>query len=282
MALTFTSYKNQTNDVLQRGIVNTVARTSDLLAEIPVEKVDSLLYRYNTTDYNTTLDFVDAGEGFENTDVEAEAVILELKHMGTYADVSLQHVRGGNVADLRANVTEVKTENFAKNLEEKIFYADGTSKAFKGFDQFITDGIGTKVEKAISYDALCEVVDAVPNASAIYMNRKTLRAVEKAIKTEGYTFGSVTTEGGKLVKAFNEVAIFPTETIKDNEIFVIEYSAKGCGLLVCGDLINTMDMGLLENQPIYRTMIEGSYAPIVRQKGAIAKLEVPMLRTAKK
>ena len=39
-----------------------------------------------------------------------------------------------------------------------------------------------------------------------------------------------------------------------------------------------MDMGLLENQPIYRTMIEGSYAPIVRQKGAIAKLVTPMMR----
>lgn len=284
MAMTFNTYKAQTVEILERGIVDTVARTSDLLAEIPIEVVDGLLYKYNTSDYDEQLAFKGAGEEFTAEAVESTPVVLELKHLGVYADVPLQFVKGQNLADLRANTTEIKTENFAKNLEKNIFYADGTGLAFKGFDKFITDGIGTAVTGELTYDKLCEVIDAVPNANKMFCNRKTMRAIEKMLKAEGYSLGDIAVEGGKVIKSFGGIQLFVTETIKDNELFVIEFSNKGCGLLALQNPISVMDLGLLESKPIYRTMIEGSYAPIVRQKSALAKLTItPMaLSRAKK
>ena len=282
MSITFNTYKNMSNDVLQNAVINKVTRTSDLLGDIPVEIINSLMYRFNVSDYQEELQFVDAGEGFLNGTVETEAEILELKHLGVYADVPLQMTyQGSNVADLRANVTELKAENMAKTLETAIFYADGTNKSFKGFNKYIAEGRGTKVAKAIDYDALCEVVDACPKANKIYMNRKTLRQVEKALANEGFVLGSVL-NGGETVKSFNNIPIFDTETIKDGEIFVLEMSDQGCGLLATGELLNVQDMGLLDSKPVYRTMIQGSYAPIVRQPRALAKLEVPLVKTLKK
>lgn len=272
--MTFNSYKAQTVEMLEKGIVNTVARTSDLLAEIPIELTNGLLYKYNTSDYDEQLEFKQAGEEFTADGIESTPIILELKHMGVYADVPLQFVKGQNIADLRANTTEIKTENFAKNLEKNMFYADGSGLAFKGFDKFIADGIGTAVSGTLTYEKLCEAIDVVPNANKMFCNRKTMRAIEKMLKTEGYKLGDITLEGGKVIKEFGGIELFVTETIKDNELFVMEFSNKGCGLLALQEPITVMDLGLMENRPIYRTMIEGSYSPIARQKSALSKLTI--------
>lgn len=272
--MTFNSYKAQTIEVLEKGIVDTMARTSDLVAEIPIEVINGLLYKYNTSDYDEQLEFKGAGEEFSANAVESTPVVLELKHMGVYADVPMQFVKGQNIADIRANVTEVKTENFAKNLEKNIFYADGTGLAFKGFDQFIKDGIGTNVTGALTYELLCEVIDAVPGANKMFCNRKTMRSIEKMLKTEGYRLGDILLEGGKVIKEFGGIQLFVTETIKDNELFVMEFSNKGCGLLALQSPLTVMDLGLMESRPIYRTMIEGSYSPIARQKSALSKLTI--------
>lgn len=272
--MTFNSYKAQTVEMLEKGIVNTVARTSDLLAEIPIEITNGLLYKYNTSDYDEQLEFKQAGEEFTAESFESTPIILELKHMGVYADVPLQFVKGQNIADLRANTTEIKTENFAKNLEKNMFYADGSGLAFKGFNKFIADGIGTAVTGTLTYDKLCEAIDAVPNANKMFCNRKTMRAIEKMLKTEGYKLGDITLEGGKVIKEFGGIELFVTETIKDNELFVMEFSNKGCGLLALQEPITVMDLGLMENRPLYRTMIEGSYSPICRQKSALSKLTI--------
>ncbi|MGL5330134.1 MAG: hypothetical protein ACRDD7_12765 [Peptostreptococcaceae bacterium] len=280
--MTFNSYKAQTVELLEKGIVNTMARTSDLIAELPIEVVNGLLYKYNTSDYDEQLEFKGAGEEFSADAVESTPVILELKHMGVYCDVPMQYVKGGNISDLRANTTEVKTENFAKNLEKNIFYADGKGLAFKGFDQFITEGIGTKVEGQLTYDLLCEAIDVVPGANKIFCNRKTLRAIEKMLKTEGYRLGDITLDGGKVVKDFGGIQIFSTETIKDNELFVMEFSTKGCGLLALQSPITVTDLGLMETRPIFRTMIDGSYAPIARQKSALSKLTITSAKTVAK
>lgn len=272
--MTFNSYKAQTAEVLEKGIVDVMARTSDLLAEIPIETINGLLYKYNTSEYGEQLNFKEAGEEFTAEAVDSTPITLDLKHMGVYADVPLQFVKGQNIADLRTNVTEIKTENFAKNLEKNIFYADGTGLSFKGFDKFIGEGIGTSVTGTLTYELLCEAIDAVPGANRLFCNRKTMRAIEKMLKTEGYRLGDITLEGGKVVKDFGGIPLFVTETIKDNELFVMEFSNKGCGLLALQAPLTVMDLGLMENRPIYRTMIEGSYAPIARQKSALSKLTI--------
>lgn len=272
--MTFNSYKAQTAEVLEKGIVDVMTRTSDLLAEIPVETINGLLYKYNTSEFGEQLNFKEAGEEFTAEAVESTPTILELKHMGTYCDVPLQFVKGQNIADLRTNVTEIKTENFAKNLEKNIFYADGKGLAFKGFDQFIAEGIGTSVTGTLTYDLLCQAIDAVPGANRLFCNRKTMRAIEKMLKTEGYRLGDITLDGGKVVKEFGGIQLFVTETIKDNELFVMEFSNKGCGLLALESLIDVKDLGLMENRPVFRTMIEGSYAPIARQNRALSKLTI--------
>ena len=51
MSITFNTYKNMSNDVLQNAVINKVARTSDLLGDIPVEIINSLMYRFNVSDY---------------------------------------------------------------------------------------------------------------------------------------------------------------------------------------------------------------------------------------
>lgn len=272
--MTFNSYKAQTVEVLEKGIVDVMARTSDLLSEIPIETVNHLMYKFNTSDYDEQLEFKEAGEEFTANAVDSTPITLELKHMGVYADVPLQYVNGQNIADIRGNTTVIKTENFAKNLEKNILYADGTGLAFKGFDQFITDGVGTSVSGALTYDLLCEAIDAVPNANKMFCNRKTLRAIEKMLKSEGYRLGDITLEGGKVVKEFGGIQLFSTETIKDNELFVLEFSNKGCGLLALQSPLTVMDLGLMETRPIYRTMVEGSYSPIARQKSALSKLTI--------
>lgn len=277
--MTFNSYKAQTREVLEKGIVDTVTRTSDLLAEIPVETVDGLLYKFNTSDYDEELEFKEAGQEFTAEAVDSTPIVLELKHMGIYADVPYQYVNGQNVADLRGNTTEIKTENFAKNLEKNIFYADGTGLSFKGFDQFIKDGVGTNVTGALTYELLCDVIDAVPGANKMFCNRKTMRAIEKMLKAEGYKLGDILLEGGKVIKEFGGIHLFVTETIKDNELFIMEFSNKGCGLLALKSPLTVMDLGLMETRPIFRTMIEGSYSPIARQKSALSKLTISSART---
>lgn len=271
--MNFNSYKGMTRDNLQQGVIHTVARTSDLLGALPIEISDSLLYRYNYTEYDEALSFTDAGETFENSAVDVQTVIEELKHLGTYADVPLQYVKGQNVADLRARTTEIKAENFAKNLEKAILYADGTNKAFKGLDTIITEGKGTSINDTVSYESLCKLVDSVPNANFILMNRKTSRAFDLVIKQDGYILGSMTTEAGKQVRMFNEIPVFISESVKNGEIFCMELSPQGVSLVSLDEPVKVMDMGLLDSMPVYRSMIEGSYTVVVRKKSALAKLK---------
>lgn len=271
--MSFASYKGQTRDTLQQGVIHTVARTSDLLGALPVEITDSLLYRYNYTEYDQALSFTDAGETFENSAVDVTTVIEELKHLGTYVDVPLQYVRGQNVADLRANATEVKAENFAKNLEKAILYSDGNNKSFKGLDQILTEGKGTTITEKMSYDSLCRLVDSVPNANFVLMNRKTSRVFDLICKEEGYLLGSMTTESGKQVRMFNEIPVFISEQVKNGEVFVMELGQQGVSLVSLDEPVKVMDMGLLDSAPVYRSMIEGSYTVVVRKPTALAKLK---------
>lgn len=277
MAMTMQEYTGRTKDMLEKGVLNTMMRTSDFLANINIIESDSLNYRFNVSKYFKDMNFVPAGADYSAEDTLTETVNIGLKFMQEVADVPLQFTDGQNVASLRADETQIKVENLMKNLEKSIFYADPEVdvNAFKGFDAFISEDLGSKFEsEELTYDDLLNLVDAVPNATVLACNKKMVRKIATVLKKEGFELGSILSEGGKVIQHFDGIKVFTTESIKDNEIFCCEFSETGVSLVTCNGLFNVRDIGLMESKAVFRTVIHGNWAPVVRQKNALSKWSI--------
>jgi hypothetical protein len=111
MALTLTEAAKLSTDTLQRGVIETFARTSAVLEQIPFMEIVGNAYLYNQEATLPRVAFRDVNEAYEESTATFNQKVAKLYIAGGDADVDRFHIQTkGNINDQRAIQTLALTK----------------------------------------------------------------------------------------------------------------------------------------------------------------------------
>lgn len=262
MGLNLTESAKLSTDMLQKGVILTMAKHSPVLEKLPFMEIVGNGYAYNLVGELPTVGFRAVNTGYTEAGATVSKEVEHLVILGGDVDVDTFIAKTrGNVNDIRAIQTELKAKATAKEFEKKFFTGTGSGNEFKGLDQRQTDGKGTKIdlESDLTLDGLNELLDAVVDgADVLYMNKKTRREIMKLLQQSNHYIENGTDAFGRVVNMYGGIEIRAVEDglVADNKIYAVKFGQEQyvCGLTNGG--VQVKDLGELETKPCYRTRIE--------------------------
>lgn len=253
--------KLQTQDMLQRGVIETMAKTSGVLARLPFVEVVGSGYSYNIVDELPTVEYRAVNGAYTENTVGVKQAVENLVILGGDADVDIYLTRThSNLNDLRAMQTELKSKAVARQFETDFFVGDGTVNSMKGLDKRLADNVaGTKIEKALSMDALNELLDAVVDgADVLYMSKKMRRDILTILQANQHYIETGADAFGRPVSMYGGVEIVPVEDslIPAGKIYAVKFGTDSYVHGLSNGGVQVRDLGELNTKPCYRTRIE--------------------------
>ncbi|MFT4413195.1 major capsid protein [Fredinandcohnia humi] len=296
MALTLNEASKLSNDVLQRGVIETFARNSAVMEMLPFMEIAGNSYKYNQ---EATLPGI-AFRGVNEAYVESAGVVNQFSEglfiLGGDVDVDRFLVQTrGNVNDLRAIHTEMKAKALALEFTRSFFKGDTANGA--GFDGLQKRLTGAQVidgnDSALTLTMIDELIDAVEGEPDIIFMSKSMRRDVKNIlqKSNHYiesgedSFGRpvftyagipirvIETDGaGAEILGFDEVN--KAGTANDTaSIYAVKFGAEQYVSGLRNGGVQVRDLGEIDDKPVFRTRIEFYCGMAVFHPRAAARLK---------
>jgi hypothetical protein len=298
MALTLLEAEKYSTDTLKRGVIETFARNSAIFELLPFMEIAGNSYKYNQEATLPDIAFRGVNEGY----VESAGVINQLSEgltiLGGDVDVDryLAQTRG-NVNDLRAIQTEMKSKALSLEWTRSFFKGDSAQNAnqFDGLEkrlvgnQVLTAGENGGVLTLALLDELIDAVEGEPDV--LLMSKAMRREVKKLLQASNHyiesgedSFGRpVTTYGGIPIRvietdgAGNEILGFTedqgTEVGTTASIYAVKFGADQYVSGLRNGSVNVRDLGEIDAKPVYRTRIEFYSGMAVFHPRAAARLK---------
>lgn len=259
--ITLENAKRLTQDMLQRGVIETMEKTSGVLARLPFLEVVGSGFSYNIMEDLPEVGYRAVNAAYTSNPVAVKQVVENLVILGGDADVDVYMVRThSNVNDLRAIQTEAKAKAVARQFEQDFFKGTGSTNTLKGLDQRITDGIaGKEIKAALSLDALNELMDAVVDgADALFMSKKMRRNLLNLLQQSNHYIENGTDAFGKMVTKYNGIEIVAVEDslIPADKVYAVKFGTDSYVHGLSNGGIQVRDLGELDTLPVFRTRIE--------------------------
>ena len=125
-----------TQDMLQRGVIETMAKTSGVLARLPFIEVVGSGYAYNVVEELPSVEYRGVNGQYTEGTATLKQTVEHLVIMGGDADVDLFLTRThSNLNDIRAIHTELKAKAVSRQVEKDFFAGTGATNSMKGLDQ---------------------------------------------------------------------------------------------------------------------------------------------------
>lgn len=250
-----------TQNMLQRGVIETMAKTSGVLARLPFIEVVGSGYAYNVVDELPSVEYREVNGAYTESTAALTQAVENLVILGGDADVDLFLTRThSNLNDIRAIQTELKAKAVSRQFEKDFFVGNGTSNAMRGLDKRLADGTaGTEIKKELSLPALNELLDAVVDgADSLFMSKTMRREVLNLLQTNGHYIESGEDSFGRMVSKYGDVEIVPVEDslIPANKIYAVKFGTDSYVHGLSNGGVQVMDLGQLDTKPCYRTRIE--------------------------
>ena len=260
--LTLQSVANLTQDMLQKGVIQTMAMTSAVLEEIPFINVQGNGYSYNVMEALPEVGYRKINEGYAPGEAEVKKHTEFLAIVGGFADVDQFDVQvSSNINDIRSIMTQAKATAVAQQFERDFFIGEATDgKTLKGLDKRLAENVaGVEIKSELTLDALNELLDAViGGASVLYMSKKMRRQVLALLQSSNHYIENGVDAFGRPVAVYGGVKIRAVEDslIPADKIYAVRFDVtNGVHGIQNGSLV-AKDLGLLNDRPVYRTLIE--------------------------
>lgn len=289
MALTLVEAGKLSTDVLQKGVIETFARTSSILEMMPFMEIAGNAYAYNLEETLPGIAFRDVNEAYAESTGVINQKTETLKIAGGDVDVDRFIVQTrSNVNDVRAIHTEMKAKALALAITNEIFNGDvaTNAKGFDGLKKRITGNQLIEGNGELTLMMLDELIDAVEGEpDALFMSKAMRRKVKAVIQAHGgymesaydafgrpvITYGGIplrtieTDEAGKEILGFNEAE-------NTASIYAVKFGAEQYVSGLQNGGMNVRDLGELHEKPVYRTRIEWYPGMAVFHPKACARL----------
>ena len=281
--LTLTEASKLIQNPLQRGVVETFARTSPVLERLPFMDVNGNAYSYNVEQTLPGIAFRDYNTSYTESTGVVNPHTEKLYIMGGISSVDRALVKTqGSVNNIRAIHDNMKAKAAALTFTAKFFNGDNTTAAteFDGLKERLTGSQALTYTGAMTLEKVDELIDGVIGGpTALFMSKATRRTVNALRRAAGQATEVVSDSFGRQIDAYAGIPIGVIEEDKDGaailadgEIYAIRMGVQEyvSGLQAGG--MEVIDLGL--NRTQYETLIEWICGIAVFHPKAAARLHI--------
>lgn len=288
MALTLAQAALNSQNQLQRGVMETFVQESAVLDRIPLEPISGNAYAYNEEASLPGIEFRAVNAAYSESTGTINQKTETLVILGGDADVDTFLVATrGNLNDLRAQQTRLKVKAASHKYQDAFINGDVAvdANSFDGLKKRLTGNqvisMGTNGAAILTnegtmhafFDQLDALLALVPNADALYMNTFIRAKIMSAMRRLNISIDRV---GDKKDPVYNGVALLDIGNKGDGSAIIPQTETQGSsnvassiyavrfgespedggvtGLTNGG--IQTKDLGEIDAKPVYRTRIE--------------------------
>ena len=261
--MTLVEANKYSTDVLQRGVIETMARENVVLELLPFMEIEGNSYQYNVETALPNVEFRNVNEGYTagvgTVKKESESLVI----LGGDVDLDKFIVATrSNVNDIRAVQTAMKAKAIANTYAKTFFTGDpatSDNKQFKGLAKRLEGG-NQIVEGNITLDNLNALLDKVyGGADVLIMSKATRREVMKVLQASNHYIENGSDAFGRPVAMYGGVPIRVVEDriLELGHIYAISFGVmeKVCGLQNGGGM-SVRDLGEIDSMPVLKTRIE--------------------------
>lgn len=279
--LTLTEASKLIQNPLQRGVVETFARTSPVLERLPFMDVNGNAYSYNVEQTLPGIAFRDYNASYTESTGVVNPHTEKLYIMGGISSVDRALVKTqGSLNNIRAIHDNMKAKAAALTFTAKFFNGDNTTAAteFDGLKERLTGSQALTYTGAMTLEKVDELIDGVIGGpTALFMSKATRRTVNALRRAAGQATEVVSDSFGRQIDAYAGIPIGVIEEDKDGaailadgEIYAIRMGVQEyvSGLQAGG--MEVIDLGL--NRTQYETLIEWICGIAVFHPKAAARL----------
>ena len=227
MALTKTEAAKLTQDMMLRGVIETIVTESMILELLPFMEVTGTTLTYNREATMPGATFYDVGDTWTEATPTFNQVTAALRIMGGDADVDnfLQQTYS-NPNDLAAAVVAAKAKAVARKWSDTFFNGDSTvdSKSFDGLHKLIPAAQRRKANNdnanggALNLDDMDQLVDLVKpgKPDAIFLSKRSRRKLKQLRRSGGNVLEVDVDQFGRRVEYYDGIPLVVDDFILDN------------------------------------------------------------------
>jgi HK97 family phage major capsid protein len=188
MAMTKAEAAKLTNDLLLRGVIETIVKESALLSMLPFMQVTGTAVTYNREATMPAASFYDVGDTWTEATPTYTPVTANLTILGGDADVdNFLQATYADPNDIEAEVIANRAKSIAHLFSDSFFNGD-TGVNAKAFDSLTAALAGTSQEIAaganggqLTLDLMDQMIDLVKpgKPDALFLSRRTRRKLRK-------------------------------------------------------------------------------------------------------
>src|SRR6478672_52068 len=226
MPLTLADAARLSQDMLVRGVTETVIEESAVLRYLPFVSVVGNSLRYNREATTGDVDFYAVGATWAESAMTVTEKTAKLAILGGDADVDafLQQTYA-DPNDLRALVVAAKAKALAHAFGEAFFNGDTASDA-DSFDGLKKLSAGSRTTSGgangavLTLDQLDELVDMIKPGSphVLFMSKRTRRKLSSLRRASGSVLETSVDAFGKRVMSYDGIPVEVDDHIADDEV----------------------------------------------------------------
>ena len=274
MAMTQTEAAKLSNDMLLRGVIETIVKESQLLNYLPFMQVTGTAVTYNREATMPAASFYSVGDTWSEATPTFTQVSTALKILGGDADVDnflQQTYRDPN--DLEAEVISLKAKAVAYEFSQTFYDGDegSNAKQFDGLVNLVTSGqtiaMGTN-GGALTLDKLDEMIDLIKpgRPDALCMAKRTRRKLSSLRRAAGNLLETDVDAFGRRALYYDGIPILVDDFIPTTEekgssgevcssIYAVKFGRQGLTGIENGG-IQVERVGELETKDATRTRVK--------------------------
>ena len=284
MALTLTEAEKLSNDVLLKGIIQTVVKDSAVLQRMPFIEIVGNALTYNRENAMASAGFYDVGDTWAESTPTFTQKTATLKILGGDADVdNFVKATRSNVQDIEAAIIELKAKALRHKFEDTFLYGDTAvdAKGFDGLRKLIATGAASDQVIAagatgatLTLAMLDQLIDAVKGQKPdlLLMSRRSRRKIVSLMRSVN-GWQQAFDQAGNLVELYNGIPIGITDWQLDTHtvaasvetattgstcsvIYALAFGEGAIAGVSAPGLIKAESLGSLETKDASRTRIK--------------------------
>jgi HK97 family phage major capsid protein len=188
MAMTKAEAAKLTNDLLTRGVIETIVKESQVLGLLPFMEVTGTAVTYNREASMPAASFYEVGDTWTEATPTFTQVSTSLKILGGDADIdNFLQATYADPNDLEAEVIASRAKAVAHKFSDSFFNGDSAVDA-KGFDGLtkVLDGSAQEIAAGanggtLTLDLVDQMIDLVApgKPDALFMSKRTRRKLSR-------------------------------------------------------------------------------------------------------
>jgi HK97 family phage major capsid protein len=291
MAMTKAEAAKLTQDLMVRGVIDTIVKDSQLFQLLPFMDVTGTAVTYNRENTNPAATFYDVGDTWSEAVPTFTQVTAALKIMGGDADVdNFLSQSYADPNDLEAEVL-IKRAKAVSHLYSNTFFNGDTATDAKSFDGLtkIISSTGQELSMgtngaSLTLDKMDELIDLIPGPgpSALLMSKRTRRKLSSLRRASGAVLETTVNQFGQHVLSYDGIPIIVDDFISDaqtqgtetaaSSIYALRFGMDGVLGLQNGEL-QVVEVGDLETKDATRWRIKWYAAMAVMNTLGVARLK---------